>query len=109
MPPLDRRLTLQIDTTTTRDRRGNPVTTTAERGVWATLVQDDTKRWLTVGGVRGLARRVYRVRYAADIVAALEAGQTAHLIDGTDRMVISSAGEPARADRRRFLDLTISE
>ncbi len=106
--PLDRRLKLQIDTVT-RDRFGDPTTTTEERGIWATLVQDDVARSLAAEGAYGLARRVYRIRFGADIVAALEAGNEVRLVDGTDSMVVAGAGEPARADRRRFLDLAISE
>lgn len=108
MPDLDRRLTLQIETTTS-NRFGEPETTTEERGVWASLIQDDVARSLRAEGAYGLADRVYRVRYAADIVAALEAGATVRLVDGNDAMVVAGAGEPARTDRRRFLDLAISE
>ena len=108
MPELDRRLTLEIETTTT-NRFGETATTTAGRGIWATLVQDDVARSLAAEGAYGLARRVYRVRHAADILAALEAGETVRLVDGADSMIVSGAGEPARTDRRRFLDLLISE
>ena len=106
--PLDRRLTLEIDTVT-RDRFGELETSTTSRGVWATLLQDAVARSLAAEGAYGLARRVYRVRYAADIVAALEAGNTVNLVDGDDAMIVAGAGEPRRADRRRFLDLAISE
>lgn len=108
MPELDRRLTLQIEKTTT-NRFGETATTTAGRGIWAKLVQDDVARSLAAEGAYGLARRVYRGRYAADIVAALEAGNTVSLVDGENTMVVAGAGEPRRADRRRFLDLLISE
>ena len=108
MSVLDRRVTLRFSRTFL-NRFGESETETTERGIWAGLLQDSVARSLTAEGAYGLASKTYRIRYAADLLVALEGGNTVNLIDGTETMVVAGAGEPRTADRRRFLDISISE
>ena len=105
MPALDRRVTVRVASEGVNDF-GEPVPTTTDYPVWATLMQDRLARNIEAGGVYALADRVWRVRFNQAFADAHAAGQTISVIYGAeDPDIVTGIGEPARADRRRFLDL----
>ena len=105
MPALDRRVTVRVASEGVNDF-GEPVSTTTDYPMWATLVQDRLARNIEAGGVYALADRVWRVRFRQEFLTAHEAGQTISVIVGAeDPDIVTGVGEPSRADRRRFLDL----
>ena len=106
---LDRRVTLSWTRTTGTDRAGRPVTETVDREVWATKIQDGVSRSLEVQGSYSTAARTYRLRYAADLLRAAEAGATIKVVDDGLEQVVQGVGEPVNQGRRRFLDVLIRE
>ena len=107
--PLDRRITIATSSTDFNDF-GEPETVTTSVDEWSELRQDKVRRGLERQGVYGSAQRTYRVRYRADLRAAIEAG-AAVTVTETDgqAQIVQAAGEPDPRERRRFLDLLISE
>ena len=105
MPALDRRITVRVQAEGV-NQFGEPETTTTDYQAWATLVQDRLARHFEAGGVYALADRVWRVRFNQALVDAHAEGQTISVIYGAeDPDVVTGVGEPARVNRRRFLDL----
>ena len=108
MPMLDRRITVRVESTTT-NAFGETETTTADYPVWATLAQDRIARNIIEGGIYANADRVWQVRYNQAFVDAHAAGGSLSIVTGDDSdpevRNVTGIGEPARADRRRFLDL----
>ena len=105
MPALDRRVTVRVAFEGVNDF-GEPVSTTTDYPVWATLMQDRLARNVDAGGVYALADRVWRVRFNQALVDAHAEGHTIRVIYGAeDPDVVTGVGEPVRVNRRRFLDL----
>ena len=109
MPALDRRITVRV-ASTAFNSFGEPVPTTTDYPVWAMLVQDKLARNVAAGGIYALADRVWRVRFDRRFLEAHAAGETVSVIvpglageDNPD--IVTGVGEPARVNRRRFLDL----
>ena len=112
--PLDRRITITYDGGDF-DADGFFVSgETVTLSLWATEIQDNVTRNFAAGGsVYGSASRVYRIRYLAGLVRAIENGVTVRLTDERYEQVVHSVGEPNEREgvraRRRFLDVLISE
>ena len=93
-------------TETVTNAFNEPVERVTDIPTWASLVQDRVARSIEAGGVYAEAERTWRVRYDARIVEAHEAGGTIAVVYGEgDPDIVTDVGEPARADRRRFLHL----
>ena len=110
MPELDRRIVVRTATRTTDDfgRPQPPVVT--DIAVWATRMDRDLERVLDEGGAIGTARRVYRVRYRRDILAAAHTAAARVLDEGLEFTildVVTAADSGPLAERRRFLDLQV--
>lgn len=107
MPALDRRIIVRVVETTTNNF-GEPVETTTNYPVWATLVQDRLARNIETGGAYALADRVWRVRFNQAFLDAHAAeGEIRIIYDpAEDPDIVTGIGEPnRRMNRRRFLDL----
>ena len=107
--PLDRRITVRVASTGTNDF-GEPVETTTDYPVWATLIQDRLARNIEAGGAYALASRAWRVRFNQAFVDAHAAGAAISVVYGSeDPDVVTGIGEPtgrgSMNQRRRFLDL----
>ena len=107
MPMLDRRIVVRVSTEGV-NQFGETETTTTDRSVWATLIQDKLARNIEVGGAYAEAGRVWRVRFDQRFVDAQSAGMLSIIRPGEDADIVTGIGEPApraRPNRRRFLDL----
>ncbi|MCY4637551.1 MAG: hypothetical protein OXG04_24175 [Acidobacteria bacterium] len=107
MPNLDRRINVSVCASTT-NAFGETVETTTDYPQWGALIQDKLARNFDVGGVYGLADRVWRVRFDQRLVDAIETGQTVTVDYGAEAAdIVTGAGEPVTREtrRRRFLDL----
>ena len=104
--PMDRRITISF-TTTTRYRASKAQTAATTRELWATRTDTGADRSLESGGVRGRSQRTYRIRYWPDLVAAVEAGETATVTERGSALAqtVVNVAEPD-GTRRRFLDVT---
>lgn len=104
MPLLDRRVAITFDTggTTSDQGRYTPANTTVN--VWAHLRGLDTRREVEVGGTRPSGVRVYRVRYDRRLLATVEGGRAATVVDDGYTQNVVGVSEPEMG-RRRYLDL----
>ena len=110
MPQLDRRITVRRRTMGTDDF-GRPIPpTNVDVPVWATRMDAGLERVLDEGGAIGTSRRVYRVRYRRDVLAAAKTAAATVLDDGeafTILDVVTVADSGPLAERRRFMDLQV--
>ena len=110
---LDRRITIRTSSAG-KDRFGrarDPVNT--DRQVWAMRMDKTADRIVEEAGVIGERKRVYRIRYRADILALLEADATARVVDENGLVlsienVVTATDQGALAERRRFVELEVS-
>ena len=107
--PLDRLITVVVMTMPTRNEHGEvvPGQELANSRVWADLVDNSVARSLESGGARGLADRVYRVRYFAVLANARPVNVKVTDDAGSVFTVTEISEETGRNSetRRRWLEL----
>ena len=106
--PLDRIITVNVETRGTYSDRGQYVAgTVTPLRVWATKTDRDLMDVLETGGDRGEIQRTWRVRWDSRIYAAQP--ELLAVVDDTLTFNIQNMAEVTGRDgmtRRRFIDLT---
>ena len=104
---LDRRITLRVDSSGTRNEFDEYVPGALhEYGLWAQISDADTTNFLEEGGERVDRQRTFTIRWRRDVIAA--GPELVTIVDEHDQVYnvkdINEDMDPTR--RRRFLDIT---